>query len=38
MNLLKIDQQSCNQDGICAAVCPSGLIDFHQGGYPAPIF
>jgi len=37
MNLLEIDQQSCNQDGICAAVCPARLIDFQKGGFPTPI-
>ncbi len=37
MNLLEIDQKSCNRDGICAAVCPSGLIDFKKGEYPTPI-
>lgn len=37
MNLLEINQQSCNQDGICAAVCPARLIDFQKGAYPCPI-
>ena len=37
MNLLEVDKQSCNQDGICAAVCPSKLINFQKGGYPASV-
>ena len=37
MDLFKVNQQTCNQDGICAAICPAGLIDFRKGGYPTPI-
>ena len=37
MKLLEVDQQSCHQDGICAAVCPVGIIDFRKGEYPNPI-
>lgn len=37
MNLIQIDEQTCNQDGICAAVCPAGLIAFQAGDYPVPI-
>jgi len=37
MNLFEVDRQSCNQDGICAAVCPAGLIDFQKGKHPEPI-
>lgn len=36
MNLFEVNQQSCNQDGICAAVCPMKIINFEKGGYPAP--
>ena len=36
MDLFEINQKTCNQDGICAAVCPDGLIDFQKGGYPTP--
>ena len=36
MTLFQIDTESCNQDGICAAVCPVGIIDFKKGNYPAP--
>jgi nitroreductase/NAD-dependent dihydropyrimidine dehydrogenase PreA subunit len=35
MDLLTINQQTCNRDGICAAVCPIGIIDWMQGGLPA---
>jgi len=37
MDLLTVDQKSCNQDGLCAAVCPIGLIDFNQGSFPQAI-
>jgi nitroreductase/NAD-dependent dihydropyrimidine dehydrogenase PreA subunit len=37
VRLLEVDQGSCKQDGICAAVCPVGIIDFEEGGYPRPI-
>jgi nitroreductase/NAD-dependent dihydropyrimidine dehydrogenase PreA subunit len=37
MNLFEINQQSCNQDGICAAICPVGIIEFQKGAYPKPI-
>jgi nitroreductase/NAD-dependent dihydropyrimidine dehydrogenase PreA subunit len=37
MKLLEVDQESCHQDGICAAVCPVGIIDFRKGAYPTPI-
>lgn len=37
MDLFEVNQQSCNKDGICAAVCPAGLIDFQKGECPTPI-
>ena len=37
MDIFEVNQEKCNQDGICAAVCPSGLIDFKKGGYPKPV-
>jgi nitroreductase/NAD-dependent dihydropyrimidine dehydrogenase PreA subunit len=37
VSLLEIDQQSCLQDGICAAVCPVGIIKFERGVYPTPV-
>jgi nitroreductase/NAD-dependent dihydropyrimidine dehydrogenase PreA subunit len=36
MKLFEVDQQTCKQDGICAAVCPMGIIHFQEGGYPTP--
>ncbi len=37
MNLIEVNQKTCNQDGICSAVCPAKLINFTKGGYPTPI-
>lgn len=37
MDLFEIDRQSCNKDGICAAVCPAGIIHFKKGEYPVPV-
>lgn len=37
MSLIEVNQQTCNQDGICAAVCPAKLIDFSKGNFPTPI-
>jgi nitroreductase/NAD-dependent dihydropyrimidine dehydrogenase PreA subunit len=37
MKLFDIDQQTCNRDGICAAVCPALIIDYPKRGYPAPV-
>ncbi|WP_319524027.1 nitroreductase family protein [uncultured Desulfosarcina sp.] len=34
MALLTIDESTCNRDGICAAVCPTGTIDFSKGEVP----
>lgn len=34
MALFQINQKTCNQDGFCAAVCPSQIIDFQKGRYP----
>jgi len=36
MELFEVNRQTCNQDGICAAVCPVGIIDFAKGSVPAP--
>jgi nitroreductase/NAD-dependent dihydropyrimidine dehydrogenase PreA subunit len=36
VDLFKINQQTCNKDGICSAVCPVGLIDFEKGSFPTP--
>ncbi len=37
MDILEVDRKTCIQEGICAAVCPSGLIDFKEGSYPKPV-
>lgn len=37
MDLISVDQQSCNQDGLCAAVCPAGLITFEKDTIPGTI-
>lgn len=35
MSLLSIDQKKCKQDGLCAADCPMGIIQFEgKGNYP----
>jgi NAD-dependent dihydropyrimidine dehydrogenase PreA subunit len=34
--LLTVDGKTCNRDGICAAVCPVGIIDFKKGELPQP--
>lgn len=36
MGILVVDQKTCTQCGICAGVCPAGIIDFHPETYPAP--
>ncbi len=37
MNLFEVNQETCNQDGICAAVCPAGLIDLRENAYPTAV-
>jgi nitroreductase/NAD-dependent dihydropyrimidine dehydrogenase PreA subunit len=37
MDIFEVNQETCIQDGICAAVCPAGLIEFKKGGYPKPV-
>jgi nitroreductase/NAD-dependent dihydropyrimidine dehydrogenase PreA subunit len=36
MDLFVVDRQTCDKDGICAAVCPAGIIDYKKGEWPAP--
>jgi len=36
MNLFEINMQTCNKDGICAAICPRGIIEMQKGEYPVP--
>ncbi len=37
MELFEVNRQTCNQDGICAAVCPMGIIAFAKGTVPVPV-
>ena len=36
MSLFEVNTETCNKDGICAAVCPAGIIEMQKDGYPAP--
>lgn len=36
MELFTINRETCNQDGICAAVCPAGIIEMNDDAYPSP--
>ncbi|MCL2458254.1 MAG: nitroreductase family protein [Desulfobulbus sp.] len=36
MDLFTVNQETCNRDGICAAVCPLGIIAWRQGDVPVP--
>ncbi|OEU57347.1 MAG: ferridoxin [Desulfobulbaceae bacterium S3730MH12] len=35
MALFTINRETCNQDGICAEVCPARIIFFSRGEYPS---
>ncbi len=38
MSLLAVDQRKCQRDGICAEICPVGIIEFKdKGAFPTPI-
>ena len=37
MSIIEIDKELCNQDGICAAVCPLRLLNMSQGDCPEPV-
>ena len=37
MDLIEINQETCNKDGTCATVCPSGIIGFEKGSFPKPV-
>lgn len=37
MNLFEVNEKTCAQDGICARVCPVGVIEFQKGAYPFPV-
>jgi nitroreductase/NAD-dependent dihydropyrimidine dehydrogenase PreA subunit len=34
MSVLTVDPEKCKKDGICAAVCPMGIIDWTKGENP----
>lgn len=34
--MITVDQQTCTRCGICAEVCPAGLIDFKTNQFPVP--
>ena len=36
MELFAVNSQTCNRDGLCAAVCPLGIIDWSPGAEPTP--
>jgi nitroreductase/NAD-dependent dihydropyrimidine dehydrogenase PreA subunit len=36
MTLFMVNPETCNRDGICAAVCPIGIIDWRAGELPTP--
>lgn len=36
MELFAVNSQTCNRDGLCAAVCPLGIIDWSPGAAPTP--
>lgn len=37
MSIIEINQETCNQCGICAAECPRHLIALQDGGFPQPV-
>jgi len=37
MSLITIDTKRCDMDGICAAICPAGLIQFSKENGPQPV-
>jgi nitroreductase/NAD-dependent dihydropyrimidine dehydrogenase PreA subunit len=36
MSLFEVNTATCNKDGICAAVCPAGIIEIGESGHPVP--
>lgn len=36
MPLFSVDPDKCNKDGLCAAECPAGCIEFAEGTLPVP--
>jgi nitroreductase/NAD-dependent dihydropyrimidine dehydrogenase PreA subunit len=37
MSLIVVDQEKCNRDGICAAVCPPQIIELRGEGFPESV-
>ncbi len=37
MDLLQVNKNKCDQEGICVAACPLRLIEIAEDGYPAPV-
>lgn len=37
MDLFHVNPETCNRDGICAAVCPARIIHLPEGGFPTPV-
>lgn len=37
MELFTVNQETCKRDGICAAVCPFGIIAWSHGALPASV-
>jgi nitroreductase/NAD-dependent dihydropyrimidine dehydrogenase PreA subunit len=37
LGIIKIDEKTCTQCGICAVECPVRLISFQPGHYPRPV-
>jgi nitroreductase/Pyruvate/2-oxoacid:ferredoxin oxidoreductase delta subunit len=35
VNLLEVNKETCNQCGICAAICPNKIISFHENSFPS---
>jgi nitroreductase/ferredoxin len=36
MDLIEVNQKTCNKDGLCAMECPAGIISFEKGSFPKP--
>jgi nitroreductase/NAD-dependent dihydropyrimidine dehydrogenase PreA subunit len=36
MELFEVNKETCRRDGICADVCPRGIIDLPPDGFPRP--
>jgi nitroreductase/NAD-dependent dihydropyrimidine dehydrogenase PreA subunit len=37
VDLITVNHETCNQDGICTSICPALIIEFKEGKYPSPI-